>query len=197
MRIVAPKTWGKAPVGALALDEVPGASIAYHGAFRHGGAELTVVCATRPVPLWLDSLQPAALAGMSGLVHRHLRLDALQPKHVTRAGSAAVQEFSGSRGESVATGRHHLGFDADGDLVACTAVCVEPGGADEGDCAAGLGEIVVAPGFVLREPSVVETGLSGALAHPREVALGGVVIVAVLMAWHLCRRPDESALGST
>jgi hypothetical protein len=129
-------------VAPLELREAPGARLLLHRGWRVEPARLEVVCATRPVPLWIDGLEAPILAGLSGMTRRHLALVELRPDAPARDGQAWTQTWAGRAEGGIARGRHVLGFDAAGDLLACTLACVAP---HEEDCAPALGALVLAP----------------------------------------------------
>lgn len=170
----------------LRLDEVPGAELESHHEWLLGDAVLTVACVTRPVPLWLDGLAPAALAGMSGMVRRHLGLAVLHPAEVRRVDAAWRQTFEGRGGTSQVLGTHQLGFASPRELLACASVCEAE---TRASCEAATASLQVEPGFVSRSPSALERGLSVCLEAPRVVVGLTLALLLASVVWLLARRP--------
>lgn len=186
------------PAGAVAqtprplrLDEVPGAEIAAHRQWAVDESVVSVACITRPVPLWIDGLMPAVIGGMNGLLRRHLALTVVHPEQMLRGDGHWAQAFDGeSSGERLVVGRHLVGFARPNELLACTAACE---GAHRPACVTALAELELTPGFVVREPTPVESALSAMLARPRATVLVGLVALLSFVVVLLARRPRSAA----
>jgi hypothetical protein len=188
----------RAPEGAvvepprpLTLEEVPGATLAFHGEWLGPQVRLTVVCATRPVPIWVDGLAPVVLGGMTGMVRKHLRMGVVRGTEPRRETAHLVQTFSGEGQTAVVRGAHYVGW-ADADtLLACSAACES---SHEPACTTSLSELDLQPGFVVRERGASELALNATLQHPREALSVAIVVLLAMAVAVLMRRPSESAL---
>lgn len=173
---------------ALHLEEVPGAEIFFHRAWRLEEAELEVACATRPLPLWLDGLYGPVFGGMNGMVARHFGLSNVKAGAIVVGRERRLQDFAADG----AAGRHEVGFSAPDRLMACSTVCL---GA-ELTCTAALTDMEHELEFITRDPTAVEHALNAMIAQPR-LTIGGIAVVLVIVvALVLRRRPTEDQLDS-
>ena len=169
----------------LTLDEVPGATLAFHGEWWVPHGRLLVACATRPAPLWVSQLGPIVLDGMTGMVRRHLGAEGIHTDAAAPTATTLTQNFNADG----MMGRHAVGFVDTHTLLACTTVCEA---SPRSSCATLLDDVELEAGFVVREPEVTERIVGAVLQHPR-AALAVVLLLLLAVAVRLLvRRPSEA-----
>lgn len=121
----------------------------------------------------LDRIEPFAVRAAGGVGAAGVTRDSWYAHGFERRESIAFDTLAGDPAHGVLA----FGF-ARGELQACFSVCVGPS-----PCA----EVVAAAAFAIpREPlpapSLGQSLALGALAHPRPVALGFAVVIALVIA---------------
>jgi hypothetical protein len=175
------------------LSTVAGAQLALQRAYSlPNEGSLEVACVRAAADLWVPGLEQAVLAGASAMVRDWAGLSTLEPGAITSVDGHWQQPFEGSVAQPQsrsASGRHVLGFlGPDGDAMICSLVCAAPPPAEQcRELSAGLqvqGALSLPPA-----PGMIGTTLSFAAAHPPAALSVAAVLVLVVAALIVIRRP--------
>lgn len=178
-----------------AVERLPGARMEGFAVADAGPLVLQLGCARAPSDRWVPGLETVVLERATSLAFGPL---GLRPGPLERrdppaiAGATAVARLAGDAGG----GRrldvaHVLAFAGeDADAVACSALCLAPGGDDR--CAEVVGGLALVGGLVpAPPPGPFARAVSWSAEHPPFAAAIAAVLGVAIVAALLARRPPR------